>query len=212
MARPLDKNKVKNGYSESVWKSLAVKSLRIGWIEGLMEATRSLCPSIIKTLLIGGLFEDVFPIGITDLNDCLNEIDHLDFKKLCARDTHHGRGYTDQFCDLEQEACTTGKKEGVEIVKELSSKTPIKWMNPRIFNCLYTWYKINPDDPGMKREPLKNPFVSMPNCMIDSHTFEGKAKGVNTPLLLSGHYANHRLIGQRVMKEGWDNLREEMFN
>jgi hypothetical protein len=89
------------GYSESLWKSLVVKSLRIGWPIGLEEAANHLPESSMEALLICGLFEDVFPPQ-SELADCLAEIKVRNYFALCSRETHHGRGLTEAFCSLKK--------------------------------------------------------------------------------------------------------------
>jgi hypothetical protein len=201
-----------DGVSEGGWKSLVVKSLRIGWPQGLEEASKRLQKSDIKNLLIAGLFEDVFPASMEELDECVNEINRFDFHALCSRETHHGRNHSEAFCDLENEACTTGKLKGPSIVAEIARNTQLKFITPRVYNCLYTWWKINPTDGGVMRPVLDHPFTGIPKNILDGHTKEGREARTYV-LLLSGHYANHRLIGQRVMKEGgWSKIREEFIN
>ena len=88
MTRPV---KMIDGYSESLWKSVVVKSLRIGWPAGLEEASRRLNKSTMKSLLICGLFEDVFPPE-EELQEAMDEVNRFDFEALCSRETHHGQG------------------------------------------------------------------------------------------------------------------------
>jgi len=203
--------KFRDGFSESAWKSLVVKSLRIGWVEGLEKASKVLPPSIVKPLLIGGLFEDTFPASFEELNECLEEIETKNYEALCSRETHHGRGYTEEFCDMADEACQQGPLVGGDIMNKLMrKKSNLTWLNPRVYNCLYTWAKITPEDVGVKRQPLHMEFLGMPTNILDGHTYEGKRRG-RIVALLSGHYENHRTIGKRVMKEGWDKIREEFM-
>ena len=44
------------GFSKSAWKSLAVKSQRIGWVTGIERAASVLGKSEVKPVLICGLF------------------------------------------------------------------------------------------------------------------------------------------------------------
>lgn len=76
VSRPL---KLIDGYSESIWRSLVVKSLRIGWPTGIEEAAKRLPPSTVDALLVCGVFEDIFPRQ-SELNDCLSEIQSKDYK------------------------------------------------------------------------------------------------------------------------------------
>jgi hypothetical protein len=200
------------GFSESAWKSLVVKSLRIGWVEGLQKASEVLCKSTVNQLLIGGLFEDLFPGSMKELNQEVDEILRKDYESLCSHETHHGRGYTDQFCDMEEEAVENGPKEGNKIFfGKVRTYSKITWLNPRVYNCLYTWDKINPQDEGVKREPLHLSFAGMPDCILDGHTVEGNWMKQKVTFL-SGHYFNHREIGKRVMREGWEGLRKMLMN
>lgn len=194
------------GWSESVWKSLVVKALRIGWVEGLQKAHQVMGKSAMRQLLVAGLFEDVYPAGFAELDECIAEIEAADYEALCQRQTHHSRGLTPEFFRLAEEACTIGKTYGDAITKELKENTNVGWINPRIYNCLYTWRKMNPKDTNKKRKAFHMKWSGMPECVLDAHTFEGKKKG-NDVTLLSGHYENHDVIGKRVMKEGWSGLR-----
>jgi hypothetical protein len=54
---------VVDDWTKSAWKSLAIKSLRIGWPEGLRQGERRLSPSVLRSTLIVSLFENVFPPG-----------------------------------------------------------------------------------------------------------------------------------------------------
>lgn len=199
-----------DGFTESAWKSLVVKSLRIGWVEGLIAAAERLPKSTMTGLLTSGLFEDVFPAGWGELNDAYTEILHHDYMNLCSRETHHGRAYTNQFCDMADEACGVGVTWGEKIVVGVKENTDLRWINPRVYNCLYTWWKIDPQDKGVLRQPLIHKFEGIPANVLDSHTYEGKKAGRKI-CLLSGHYENHRAIGERVMREGWGGLRKEFI-
>jgi len=203
-----------NGFTKSAWKSLVIKSMRIGWVEGLQEATKNLPKSEIATVCVGTLFEDTFPVRYKDLNECYHEIKNGEWEKLCSRNTHHGRGYTEAFFNMAEEACQTDKNMAYNrgIMAAIQQNTDIKWINERVYNCLYTWYKINPQkDSNYLRNPLHHKWSGMPLNILDGHTYEGKRKGKDC-LLLSGHYENHRHIGKRVMTEGWEPIRNEFIN
>lgn len=193
-----------DGFSESVWKSLVVKSLRIGWVDGLIAASYRLNKSTIQSLLTAGIFEDLFPASFEQLNEQLKQIKEGDYIALCSHQTHHGRGFTEEFCNMEKEAVRYGRMAGYKIMEEIiRPNSNLTWLPPRIFNCLYTWNKINPQDTEkLKRNPLEMDFIGIPDCIIDGHTYEGKQQGKNC-LLLSGHYENHRAIGKIVMEQGW---------
>jgi hypothetical protein len=200
-----------NGFTKSAWKSLAIKSIRIGWVEGLQQASKNLSKSEMTTVCVGSLFEDVFPIKYKDLDDCYKEIQNQEWEILCSRNTLHGRGYGQAFFDYAEESCRFEEnlKYNEGIVRAIGINTTLKWINPRVYNCLYTWYKLNPQPNNYFREPMRHKWSGMPKNILDAHTYEGKCMGQQMTLL-SGSYENHLLIANRVMKEGWQPLREEL--
>jgi hypothetical protein len=217
----MEKKQVKliNGFTASAWKSLAIKSLRIGWVNGIEECSKNLSKSELRTTLLGSVFEDVFPISYKDLDETYREIMNGDWMALCSRNTLHGRGYAQAFFDDAEYACSEGKKLGDQITREIRSRTSITWINPRVYNCLYSWYAIKPQANGrFYREPLFHEWVGMPKNILDAHTYEGKK--INAGMtLLSGSYENHLAIGNRVMQDGltnpldqWYSLRNEFIN
>lgn len=196
------------GYSESTWKSLVVKSLRVGWVDGLNAASEALAPSTMKSILTNGLFEDVFPTRWEEFNECLELIDKKDYVALCQFQTHHGRDYTRKFCAMAEEACGIGKFKGYDIMQEIKANSPLRFLSQNIYNCIYTWYKINPQDKNVKRIEFRMPFNGIPECVMDSHTYEGKMNKYKPMNFLSGHYENHEIMGKNVMKYGWDYYRQ----
>lgn len=195
----------RDGFSEGAWKSLTVKSLRIGWPEGLKQAAARLSGSTVNALLLCGIFEDTFP-ATRDLDQASAEVMSLDFRSLCERETHHGRGYTDAFCDLGHEAVEAARtsKEAIHAAaRDLNLRLP-----SRSLNCFYTWMKLRPNDTGVMRNLDEAPWRGMPKVMLDGHTLEGWRLGQRVALL-SGSYEQHRIIGRRVMREGWEPIRAE---
>jgi hypothetical protein len=191
----------KDGFSEGAWKSLAVKSLRVGWPEGLRQAQLRLGKSKTSYQLVCGMFEDVFP-ATDELAAARQEVKDADYDSLCSRETHHGRGYSDAFCDLADEACAAPPM--YEKLREIEL-----WIPRRANNTFYTWVKLEPVDSGVRRSIDETPWTGMPVWVLDAHTPEGRrSKSGYTPL--SGDYDTHRAIGQRVMAEGWGPLRSEM--
>lgn len=193
------------GWSESLWKSLAVKSLRMGWPAGLKEARRQLNKSTVKTQLICGAFEDILP-ATDEIHEVLEAVEEHDYERLCAWETHHSRRYTEAFCNLEEEAMAAARNRRREMfprVRELDI-----WLPPRAFNVFYTWLKLQPKQGG-RREVDERPFDRMPRAMADGHTYEGKYLDQEMTVL-SGHYHQHRRLGHRVQEEGWESVREEV--
>lgn len=194
-----------DGWSESLWKSLAVKSLRMGWPAGLEAAERALNPSTLRSLLTCGVFEDTFP-ATGEIEAVLEAVAENDYEALCRWETHHGRGYTPAFCDLEEKAVAAAKgQRGVIFGKARELDI---WIPPRALNCLWTWMELAPSRDGT-REIDPRPFKTIPRAMADSHTYEGKHLDQQVTVL-SGHYANHRALAERVAADGWQGIRKEV--
>lgn len=197
------------GYSESLWKSLVVKSLRLGWPEGLRRAAGVLNERTVKSLLTCSVFEDIFPAK-SELADVLDEIDRLDYEALCVRETHHGRAYTEDFCSLAEEGMEAAKTQASEL-RAFGSTLGLSHLPPRSLNCFYEWVKLNPMDAGKRREIDSREWSGMPLAMADAHTYEGLRKGQSVTVL-SGHFENHETLGRRVGSEGWSKIRKEVHD
>jgi hypothetical protein len=196
-----------DGWSESAWKSLAVKALRIGWPEGILQARHRLNRSTIAATLTVGLFEDTFP-SLASFPAALAELKAEDFAALCSRDTHHGiRALSDRFCDLEQEARAAKYAETEFLMAE--AKRYGFWMTTRARNVFWTWLTMKPSTDAF-RAPCLMPWSGMPAFAIDDHTFEGRRDN-RGPSMLSGHYDTHRALGIMVRSHGWDHARQLAF-
>jgi hypothetical protein len=193
------------GHSKSLWKSTVVKSLRMGWPAGLREAEKHLTPAVMTSLLMCGLFEDVFPCPV-ELEVCVEEIRRRDYESLCNRETLHGRGYAPALCALKEESLAAAENERAGLwakAREYGLSLP-----PRALNVWFTWLKIQPEIPGQRSIDATR-WTTMPCAMADSHTPEGRAMHVRMTVL-SGHYENHFKLGERVMREGWNSVRSEV--
>jgi hypothetical protein len=195
------------GYSESLYKSTVVKSLRMGWPAGLEEASRHLTKSTMTALLMCGLFEDTFPLP-SELEECIAEVHRRDYEALCRRETLHGRGYAQALFDFKEESVAAAQNERGRLYAEaraLGLAIP-----PRALNCLYTWLKIEPGRSG-RRTTDATRWTTMPLAMADGHTLEGR-RANRKMTVLSGHYPNHLALGERVMREGWNGIRAEVHS
>ena len=181
-----------------------MKSLRIGWPEGLRQAQIHIGLSKMRGVIACGLFEDVFPAG-DELKDAAREAQLLDYEALCRRETHHGRGYTKKFCALEVEAVNAAANEGGRLYHQ--AKDLGLWLPPRAMNCFYTWLKLKPKDAGVIRKVDRTPWTTMPPAMLDGHTREGRWKG-RRMTILSGHYENHLTLSKMVKEIGWNGVRK----
>lgn len=194
----------KDGLSRSAWKSLVVKSLRMGWPEGIRQAASRLGKSEVGALLTCGVFEDVFP-SRADIRTVLGQVARHEYEALCGWETHHGRGLTEAFCDLEREACAAPNDPNTAAEMYAVSRDLGFWMPRRAMNCVYTWKYLSPLKGGF-RALDQTKWVAMPKAMLDAHTYEGKVMGTRTTIL-SGSYAGHRKLGQLVMAHGWAAVR-----
>lgn len=192
-----------DGYSASAWKSLAVKSLRMGWPTGLIEAQKRLGKSYMKAAMVCAAFEDIFP-AVSELEAVRSEIAALDYRALCLRQTHHARGHTKRFCELENETCGLAKNRPDAIMQRGRSYGLA--LSPRACNVFWTWHLMQPADEGIRRTLDETPWTGMPEAMLDSHTPEGRvAKRRMT--ILSGHYSQHAQLAQIVSEKGWEHVR-----
>jgi hypothetical protein len=191
-----------DGWTESAWKSLVIKALRIGWPDGLRQAERRLSSSAMEFLLRASLFEDVFPPE-RELAAAVDELERRDWEALCSRETHHGRGYTAAFCDLADEAIAAAKNPAplYPEARRLGLYLP-----PRSWNCFWTWLRLAPADEGVRRELDETPWRGMPKAMIDAHTAEGRRRRSGYTVV-SGDYDTHRAIAELVEAQGWGELR-----
>lgn len=200
----------KDGFSDSAWKSLVVKSLRAGWLDGLLAAEQRIPAGTFRGLLIAGLFEDVFPAGYEDLSMLVKAIDKRDYETLLSYQTHHGRGFTERFCQMEKESVQNGDKVFYMLSKKVQAGSPeIGYIPRRVSNCLYTWYYISPRDKVVERPVLRYQFKGMPFFALDMHTYEGK-KQKRFITFLSGAYSQHNKIGVEVMQNGWERIHERI--
>jgi hypothetical protein len=195
-----------DGLTVGAWKSLAVKSLRLGWLFGLEAAEIRLGKTYMRACMTCGVFEDIFP-AVNELSQVAIEVDRLDYAALCRRETHHMRGHTGAFCAYEKEACEAAANDPGPLymqAKNYGIKLP-----PRSLNCWYTWYHILPQDEGKRRTVDMTPWTTMPTAMLDGHTMEGKSMKV-VVTLLSGHYSNHLTLSKTLPRLTWDGLRAQV--
>src|SRR5262249_25617403 len=131
-----------DGISEGLWKSCAIKAVRVGWLPGIEAASKRLSRSILRSVALVQLFEDTLP-AVPEIEDCLKAIDAADWGKYLSYDTHHGRGYSDAFADLKDEANNFAKTAPNEIVAKAKHVYPLlPALPPRAINVLYVWAKI----------------------------------------------------------------------
>jgi len=190
--------------TKSLWKSVAVKSLRMGWPAGLEMAERKLEPSGIRYQLMAGIFEDVFPTDAA-LEKVLAEIEALDYEALCVRQTHHGMGLTEAFCNLRKEAKQKALMEA-GILRDMAKDRGfvLPW---RAGNTYWTWLQLNHRVRPTLRTVDDSLWCGVPIDMADGHTKEGLDRDTRITIL-SGHYSQHRYLGRMVSSNGWGRVRD----
>ena len=189
-----------DGFSESLWVSLAVKSVRLGWPAGLEAAARRLSRSRIKETLTVQVFEDVYP-SEDEVAQVLAECRALDFEALCLRDTRHAvPGLTEASVPvvLEWGGKRTQKTEGPRLYPE-ARKLGL-YLTWRLFSEFDAWLATRHlCRPGRRRGPDPAPWVGMIEAARDGHTAEGKQLARETgqewvTTLLSGSEDQHLVL------------------
>jgi hypothetical protein len=72
-----------DGISEGLWKSCAIKAIRVGWLPGLEAASKRLSQSVLRNVALVQLFEDMLP-AVQDIEDCLKTIETRDWEKYLS--------------------------------------------------------------------------------------------------------------------------------
>jgi hypothetical protein len=208
----------RDGWSQSVWVSLAVKSLRFGWVNGLHEAEKRLGRSGTRYQLLAGILEDVTPPP-AEVSACLFEVEHRQYKELCSRATHHSRfmptsgvPMTEYWASMDgwREATRTPELRAA-LERHAHQLGFTSFIPQRAYANLYCWVWLGLDDVRQRRDPDLTRWRGMPACVVDRHTAEGRARGIGWTLA-SGDTETHRAISRRVHAEGWQPLREEFHS
>jgi hypothetical protein len=195
-----------DGISEGLWKSCAIKAIRVGWLPGVEAASKRLTQAVMRNVALVQLFEDTLP-AVQDIEDCLKAIEARDWDKYLRFDTHHGRGYSDAFADLKDEANSIAKTAPSEpMVKARNIYPSLPDLPPRALNVSYVWATIQPRRGGFRKLDMTR-FRGIPESCCDSHTTEGYTKGYTW---LSGTWENHRALGRLVREKGWKYVQERM--
>lgn len=197
------------GFSSSLWVSLAVKSVRLGWPAGLVQCERVLGKWKTQNTVKVQIFEDLWPT-VQDLPDVLGAIYRCDWDTICTYDTHHGRGLTGYITGL-QEGKLDKNTPDIGYLREIAeTQYRVHSLPPRAACDFWTWHReidkiLQGDTP---RRPVDDhPWTGIPPAMADMHTVEGRnQKTFRT--ILSGDYGGHRWLAEEVAKVGWGGVRE----
>lgn len=177
-------------------KSLAVKAVRIGWPAGVDAASRHLAPSELRSVLVGQVFEDIFPAPPA-LPEVLAEIARGDWAALCRRDTHHtAPGLTAWI--MRQVPKYAERK--IEMVVECRALYGVR-LPPRAAGCFGAWRIATEYSVGHR--PLDEAkYTGVPAAALDMHV--GRWRGETT---LSGTCANHVRLADWIQRDGWAAVR-----
>lgn len=197
-----------DGFTQYAWVSLVVKSIRMGWPEGIRQAETRLGTFITKRTATVQIFEDILPADV-DIPEIDKAIWSGDWDKVCSYNTHHGRNQTDWF--IKEWVSGYGDWAGnhePQVKKLAEEKYGFKRIQSRMCGDFWTWYNIKSKikETGV-REIDRTPWAGIPPDILDMHTIEGKRMKTNVTLL-SGTNDGHIKFAQMVQKFGWDGVRK----
>lgn len=203
--------KMIDGWYYGAWTSVAVKSVRLGWLPGLQAAQERLGDWFTKQTVLVQVFEDIAP-SERELPEVLKMVWKMDWDELLRLDTHHGarnltsKYYSDRVYKIAEFANTEQNRP--EIQRQLLD-SGIKYMPQRGEGEYVVWKTILDEIP--KETPLRTldlaPWTGMPPDMLDRHTREGwKLKTPET--ILSGTIEGHNWLCREVQRIGWDGVRK----
>ncbi|MGH2635748.1 MAG: hypothetical protein ACRDHU_06360 [Actinomycetota bacterium] len=202
------------GFSRSLWVSLAVKSIRFGWPAGFAKAMDVLRfpDRMRRDLILAGTFEDLWP-SRDQLPAILDRLDAGDLDELMALDTHHGRRqlsmlYAELAPGVERDLWKIpgmAKRYGNE-----ARSLGIGWLGRRALAEFAIWLEADPPRAG-RRELDLMPWRGMPPATADLHTSEGRRAGTMITLLC-GHPKGHLGLMRTVAAEGWLGVRARVHS
>jgi len=200
-----------DGLSFYAWVSLVVKSVRLGWPEGIRQAEARIGNYLTKRTAEVQIMEDISPT-----EDLLPEIQRLvwtaNWDELCTYDTHHGRGSTrliETTFQQKYESYCEDERNRPEL-EALADIYRFKKPQARIYGDLITWHNLKNELPEMKMRSIDtHPWRGVPIDVLDRHTSEGKrAKRLDT--ILSGSVEGHLMLADAVQKHGWEVVRDHI--
>jgi hypothetical protein len=196
------------GFSRSLWKSTAVKSIRLGWPAGFHRTRDVLGRSVNwRDLLLAQVFEDLWP-SRDQLPEVLDEVQHLDVDALCRRDPHHGeRRLSQQYADIapEVEGSLFRDAGRAAQVGAEARAWGLNYLGPRSLSEFAIWSIADPP-PGGTRSVDEATWQGVPPAMADLHTREGRRRGTMITILC-GHPDGHVGLMHAVDLDGWAGVR-----
>ena len=183
---------------KSIWKSVLVKSIRLGWVAGCAKAAGELSRSDMVSIAHGQIFEDLFPLR-EDLAGLVEAVADVDWLTVCRYGTHH-----------EQKGTTRIIMDGIDVAKVDIAKCYKEAaalgvrVSPRAAGCFWQWL-IGIAGSCPRAADLTPWTGRIPAAMLDRHV--GKWRG---DTILTGTTDGHRKLSQAVQKKGWEYVRKEV--
>jgi len=172
-------------------ESLAVKSVRIGWPNGIAAAARLGGKAIIRQIQ-AQVWEDL----CCQPQRAFAAIDNRDWAELCRVPTHHQvLGMTRQVM-AQYQANSRSFAELYEIAKDRCFP-----LIPRAAGCFSAWLEL-PIWHAPDREIDRAPYRGIPEAMMDFHAHPRHGKTI-----LSGTVDGHRRLADMVQSGGWEYVR-----
>lgn len=184
----------------NVMKSLLVKSIRLGWVAGIVKARQELKRSDFESVCVGQIFEDLWPSSVDEVKELVKCFKSGNYAEVCSFGTHHGMtGLTAEIMDLAQKI-TVDNTRCFDFLAKHELRT-----SPRAFKCLSAWMATMPIKVD-RRKPDLTPwhYGFIPSAVLDSHV--GKWRGTK---ILTGTFAGHVKLAEIVNREGWEYVREK---
>jgi len=201
-----------NGASKSLWISVLVKSIRLGWPEGCRQAAMRLGDKISQYTALVQIFEDIYP-SQEEFWGVRQEAERMDWEALCRRETNAGKFLlTPIFEEWDAVWKDRWEKEKSEFLKMAARELNLPYISPRMAANLYEWWQFKDRIPsGVYRTVDNHPWKGIPAAMADMHTPEGcQAKTYTT--ILSGSRRGLLWLEREVKASGWEAVREKVHN
>jgi hypothetical protein len=219
------KPKALDGFTTGLWTSLAIKSVRMGWLPGLLEAEKRLNKSAIHMAVLVQVFEDLWP-AYEEIPEVMAELKARNWPALLARDTHHGRGmshlYKEERCLRVYYSQEPRKPRLYEMCKQYGVPF-LGWRGTFEFaHYVEVQDEVGDFAPATKRTVDMTPWKGMPPAIADMHTDEGrklaplglhilasggKWKG-SYLTILCGHPEGHNWLCRVISEGGWEAARK----
>lgn len=198
-----------DGFSESMWKSLLVKSERMGWLEGVLEAEKRLPKSKVQQLLISGVFEDIWPHQ-DEIYLCIDWIKEQNYEPLLAIQTHHGKGLTPSYHSYHDTTDDWWYHKMPQLIKLIQDNLPGIYVGKMALGNAMSWIYHKGLIKKVARTVDKTPFTGIKPAFADQHTYEGKKIGTLETILCGHPDVTLGMTYPVVRSGGWEEVRRRV--